>query len=262
MRAIEVTDPLDPRVAPYVRLTDAEHARQDGTFVAEGLLVLDAVLATVGAPRSVLCTPNRLADVESRLGEADVPVLVATQAVVDEITGFHLHRGVVAVANRPPPITVAQLLTATASLIVVEAVNNLENLGSLFRNAAALGAGGVLICPQTADPLYRRPVRVSLGHGLRVPHARAASWPGALDDVRAAGFELIALTPRGAERLDDLPRPAKPALLVGAEGPGLSSEALAAADRTVRIPMAAGVDSLNVATAAAIAMQRLLPSPA
>jgi tRNA G18 (ribose-2'-O)-methylase SpoU len=147
-------------------------------------------------------------------------------------------------------------------VLVIEAVNDLENLGSLFRNAAALGVTGVVLCPQTADPLYRRPVRVSLGHVLRVPFARASAWPAALDAIRAAGFELIALSPSGTERIADVAVTNKPALVVGAEGPGLSSAALAAADRTVRIPMASGVDSLNVATAAAIAMQQLLPSPA
>jgi tRNA G18 (ribose-2'-O)-methylase SpoU len=262
VRAVDVSDPADPRVAPYLHLTDAAHARQDATFVAEGLLVLDTLLATVGAPRSVLCTPNRLTDVAERLGDADVPVLVAAQAIVDEITGFHLHRGVVAVADRPPPLTVAEVLRSALSLLVLESVNDIENLGSLFRNAAALGAGGIVLCPQTADPLYRRSVRVSVGHVLRVPYARATAWPGALAEIRAAGFELVALTPRGDERLDDVAPPAKPALLVGAEGPGLSGEALEACDRHVCIPMAAGVDSLNVATAAAIGMQRLLSSPA
>jgi tRNA G18 (ribose-2'-O)-methylase SpoU len=256
MPRIVVEDPGDPRLSGYVALTDADHARDDDTFVAEGLLVLDAVLATSTPLRSVLCIPSRVDEVERRAG--DVAIYVGGQDVVDAITGFHLHRGVVGIAQRPPALAPADLLETATSLLVLESVNDLENLGALFRNAAAFGAGGVLLCPRTADPLYRRTVRVSLGHVLRVPFARATSWPSAIDDVRAAGFTTIALTPSGDQRVDDLASPAKPAVLVGAEGPGLSDEALAAADLRVRIPMAPGVDSVNVATAAAIALHRLV----
>jgi tRNA G18 (ribose-2'-O)-methylase SpoU len=255
---IEVDDPGDQRVADYVELTDPDHARGGG-FVAEGLLVLDALLGTRMELRSVLCTPKRLDDVVGRV-DAAVTVFVADQAVLDEVAGFHLHRGVVAIGERPPPTPLADVLAAP-SLLVLEGINDLENLGSLFRNAAAFGIGAAVLCPRTADPLYRRPVRVSLGHVLRVPYSRADAWPAALGDITAAGFSLCALTPSGGVRIDAMAPPPRPALLVGAEGPGLTDAAIAAADHRVRIAMREGVDSLNVATSAAIAMHRLLEDP-
>ena len=145
-------------------------------------------------------------------------------------------------------------------LAVLEGVNDHENLGALFRNAAGFGIDGVVLDPTTADPLYRRSVRVSMGHVLGVPWTRFPAWPEGLDEVRAAGFTVVALTPApGSESIEDLAAdpPERVALLVGAEGPGLSDAALAAADRRVRIPLSSSVDSLNVATAAAIAFHRL-----
>lgn len=189
------------------------------------------------------------------------PVYVASRAVVSATVGFDLHRGVVAAGRRLPPATVEDVVevAGTRPLLVVEGVNDHENLGALFRNAAALGAGGILLDPTCADPLYRRSVRVSLGHVLRVPFAVVHDWPAGL---AGAGRELVALTPApDAEPLARC-RPARPiALAVGAEGRGLSPELLAVADRRVRIPMAAGVDSLNVATAAAITLHRYASRP-
>ncbi|HYT25574.1 MAG TPA: RNA methyltransferase, partial [Actinomycetota bacterium] len=177
-------------------------------------------------------------------------------AVLEAVTGFHVHRGALASVARPPLPDAPTLLAGACRLAVLEDVNNPTNLGALFRSAAALGMGGVLLSPGCADPLYRRAVRVSMGEVLAVPYARLAPWPAALAEVRAAGFELLALTPAaGAEPLDRVevgPRD-RVAVLLGAEGPGLTPAALAAAGRAVRIPMAAGVDSLNVAAAAAVA---------
>jgi tRNA G18 (ribose-2'-O)-methylase SpoU len=171
------------------------------------------------------------------------------------IAGYNVHRGALACASRLP-MTPTDAITGPARLLaVLEGINDLENLGALFRNAAAFSVDGVLLCPRCADPLYRRCVRVSVGQVLHVPWTRVAAWPDALHTLRADGFELVALTPdRSATPLSRLPADgARRALLLGAEGPGLSKEALAAADQRVRIPLAPGVDSLNVATAAALA---------
>ena len=184
--------------------------------------------------------------------------------------GFRLHRGVVACASRVTPVDAAGLLDSAQRLLVIEGVNDHENLGGLFRNAAAFGVDAVLLDPSTADPLYRRSVRVSLGHVLRVPFARLEPWPAALELLHTAGIETVALTPDPAAtpiaelaaELAARDRPTPLALLVGAEGPGLTAATRQASARRVRIPMAAGVDSLNVATAAAVALHALQPPPA
>jgi tRNA G18 (ribose-2'-O)-methylase SpoU len=179
-----------------------------------------------------------------------------------EVTGVHFHRGVLAVAERPALPTVAELVADARRVLVLEAVNDHENIGALFRNAAAFGVDGVVLDPTTADPLYRRSTRVSLGHVLRVSFARVGDggWPGALDELRSLGFTTVALTPApDAEPLGRLVAggPERVALVLGAEGPGLTAAAMAATDRRVRIPMADGVDSVNVATAAALALSAL-----
>jgi tRNA G18 (ribose-2'-O)-methylase SpoU len=172
-----------------------------------------------------------------------------------QVVGFHLNRGVLATADRAPVPSAPELIARSHHLAVLEGVNDHENLGALFRNAAALGVDAVLLGPGCADPLYRRSVRVSMGHVLRVPFAPLRPWVAGIEVLRAAGFRVAALSPT----LDALPLAQaglgadRVAWLLGAEGPGLSAEALAAADLVVRIPMAPGVDSLNIATAAAIA---------
>jgi tRNA G18 (ribose-2'-O)-methylase SpoU len=198
--------------------------------------------------------------------------------VVATTVGFALHRGVVAVADRPAPLDVDTVLAgavgrrgASPVVAVLEGLNDHENIGALFRNAAAFGVGGVLLDPTCADPLYRRSVRVSMGHVLHVPFARLDPWPSGLRRVRDHGFVVAALAPHptgadgppGASLRELADRAvvagAGVALLLGAEGPGLSEPALAAADAVVAIPMADGVDSLNVSTAAAIAFHALAP---
>jgi tRNA G18 (ribose-2'-O)-methylase SpoU len=174
-----------------------------------------------------------------------------------EVVGFHLNRGVLASASRPPEISVADALHGARTVAVLEGVNDHENLGSMFRNAAGLGVGAVIFGAGCADPLYRRAVRVSMGHALLVPFARAAAWPDELKLLRDQGFGLLAMTPDPAA--DTLAtamaalRDEKVAVLVGAEGPGLTQRSMRASDRRVRIPMSRGTDSLNVATAAALA---------
>jgi tRNA G18 (ribose-2'-O)-methylase SpoU len=222
--------------------------------VCEGILVVRRAVALGVALRSALVTPTRLPSVADALEPLAIPVYVADQAVMDAVVGFPIHRGVVAAASRPASVPIADLLAPARTVAVLEGVNDAENLGALFRNAAAFGVGAVLLDPTTADPYYRRVVRVSLGHVLGVGQARLADLAGGLADLRDAGFMVVALTPDpAAEPVERLPRRGRVAFLLGAEGPGLSRMALAAADRRVRIPMAPGIDSLNVATAAAIA---------
>ena len=253
MSVERIADPDDPRLADYVQLTDAEHRRRGEIFLCEGVLVIQRALGARVHIQSVLLTPSKLAVLEPQLTELDATVFVVEQDVMNELTGFAIHRGAIAAAARPPAPSLEELLTAP-TVAVLEGVNDHENLGALFRNAAAFGVDAVLLDPSTADPWYRRAVRVSLGHVMTVPHRRLGNWPASLEDVRAAGYDLVALTPSpDAADIADLGTDRKVAFLLGAEGPGLSAGALAAADQHVRIPIAAGVDSLNVATAAAVA---------
>lgn len=246
-----VADLDDPRLADYRDLRNGR-PRGQGPVIVESMLGVE-VLATSGlAIRSVLVTPAKL----DRLPPLDpeVLVLVADLQVQRATVGFDLHRGVVASAERPAPLDPEPLLDGARRVVVAERLNDLENLGSLFRNARAFGADAVLLDHETTDPYGRRPVRVSMGHVLQVPFARLDPWPDRLDLVRAAGLTVVALTPDGDDDLGTTTLPERAAFVVGAEGPGLSDAALAAADRTVRIPMANDVDSVNVATALAIAL--------
>jgi tRNA G18 (ribose-2'-O)-methylase SpoU len=208
--------------------------------------------------RSVLLTDRGLRALEPELATAGTPVYRVTQTVMDAICGFHFHRGALAAADRPPLPSFSEVADDASSLVLVEGVNDNENLGSIFRNAAAFGVDGVVLDASAADPLYRRTIRVSMGHVLRVPFTRVTDWPAALAALRAMGFELLALTPApDAQDVRTVERRGRQALLLGSEGAGLSSRALAAADRRVRVTMAPGVDSLNVATAAAIVLHQL-----
>lgn len=230
-----------------------------GLVLAEGTVVVRRLLGSPYPPRALLGVPRRIAELESELAGLDVPAFVADADTMASVVGFHLNRGVLASADRtvaPDPDT---LLARARRVAVAEAVNDHENLGSLFRNAAALGVDAVLLAPGCADPLYRRSVRVSMGHVLRVPFL-GGDWPALEGALRRAGFVLAALTPSGDVAPETLAGTERVALLVGAEGPGLSEEALAFADHRVGIPMAAGVDSLNVATAAAVAFHAARPA--
>jgi tRNA G18 (ribose-2'-O)-methylase SpoU len=232
--------------------------------------VVARLLATPGwRVRSLLVADDRWERFAPLVAAAppDVAVWRASQPVIDRLTGFNLHRGLLAAADRPLPRPWSELVPAAGGrLLLVEDVNDQENLGALFRSAAALGVDALLTSPGTCDPLYRRTVRVSMGATFRVPFATLAPWPDGLADLVAAGWTIVALTP-SPDALD-LDSPAGVALrhrgrlavLVGAEGPGLSEGALAAATAKVRVAMAPGVDSLNVVVAAAIALHALRPS--
>jgi tRNA G18 (ribose-2'-O)-methylase SpoU len=250
----------------YRALTDParrrEVERRGGFFVVEGALALEALLGSEFPIRSVLVSERKADRVRSLVG-GRAPLVVRSEDEVEAIAGFPFHRGVLAAAARRPLPGVAVVLEVAELVVVAEGLTDHENVGALFRNAAAFAVDAVLLDPVTADPLYRRSVRVSLGHVLRVPWTRVPTWPDGLGELRQQGFELLALTPApqaepiDAVALDVAARRPRVALLVGAEGTGLSDAALATCDRRVRIPIAPMVDSLNVATAAAVAFHRL-----
>lgn len=255
---IRIDDADDPRLADFRDLTTADR-RPDrpggrGLVLAEGTVVVQRLLASPYPVRGLLGVDRRLDELAPSLAGVDVPAYEVSAQLMASVVGFHLNRGVLASADRIAQQPVAALLASARLVAVLEGINDHENLGSIFRNAAALGVDAVLLGGRCADPLYRRSVRVSMGHVLRVPFATLPDWP--IDLTALGGFRTVALTPSvGAVPLPaaELGSAERVALLLGAEGPGLSAEALAAADVRVAIPMADGVDSLNVATAAAIA---------
>jgi tRNA G18 (ribose-2'-O)-methylase SpoU len=263
-----VDDPADPRVDDFRDLTTADR-RPDrpggrGLVIAEGVVVVRRMIESPYPVRSLLGVPRRFAELADDLAGLPVPAYATDADTMAAVVGFHLNRGVLAVADRAAPPDAAALLRRARLVAVLEGVNDHENLGALFRNAAALGVDAVLLGPRCADPLYRRSVRVSMGHVLRVPFAELPGpWPASLDVLRASGLRVAALTPAADARPLTAGGPAgqRVAVLLGAEGPGLTAEAMAAADLRLRIPMAPGVDSLNVATAAAVAFH-VLGSPA
>ena len=260
-----VTSAADPRLDGYRRLVDPERRRGDLFVVESGEVVRRLLDTRRYRLRSVLATESALGGVLDALGAAEPPpeVLVADVAVLRDVTGFDFHRGCLALAERGNvpalEVVIAAIPLGPARVLVLDEVSNPDNVGALFRNAAAFGVRAVLLSPGSGDPLYRKTIRVSMGETLAMPFARLASWPESAARLRAHGFTLAALTPDG----DDLERftataPARLALVVGAEGEGVSPAARAVADHAVGIRMAPGVDSLNVATAAAVALHRLV----
>jgi tRNA G18 (ribose-2'-O)-methylase SpoU len=258
---VRVTDAADPRLADYVGLTDVALRRRTepalGLFMAEGEKVIRRAVAAGYQPRSVLLEEKWLPGLADLLAGTGTPVYVGAQPLLESVTGYPVHRGALAAMDRRPLPTVGEVLAGARRVVVLESVVNHTNVGAIFRSAAAMGADAVLVSPQCADPLYRRSVKVSMGTVFQVPWTRLERWPAGLDDLRAAGFTLAALA-LGADAVDldalasELPD--RLALLLGTEGDGLSAASVARADLTVRIPMAGGVDSLNVAAAAAVAL--------
>ncbi|MEV4811854.1 RNA methyltransferase [Micromonospora avicenniae] len=259
----EITDPDDERIADYRALTDVELRTRweppHGLFIAEGELVLRRALRAGYPARSYLVDAKRV-DQLADLDTGEAPVYAASQDVLEKATGFHVHRGVLASFRRRPLPTVAEVLAEARRVVVLEDVNNHTNLGAIFRGAAALGVDAVLLSPTCADPLYRRSVRVSMGEVFAVPYAKFELWPAGLDQIREAGFSVLAMTPASdavpIQRLTPAQRE-RAALLLGAEGPGLTAAAQNASDVRVVLPMRRGVDSLNVAAAAAVAFWEL-----
>ncbi|HET9875353.1 MAG TPA: RNA methyltransferase [Mycobacterium sp.] len=257
----DITDPGDSRLDDFRDLNSIDR-RPDlptgkGLVIAEGVLVVQRMLASRFTPRALFGTDRRLAELATDLADRNLPYYRVSAEVMAGVVGFHLNRGVLAAASRIPEPSLSQLLDGARTVAVLEGVNDHENLGSVFRNAAGLGVDAVVFGSGCADPLYRRAVRVSMGHALLVPHARAMNWPADLVMLCDRGFQLLAMTPD--PRACPLPdamgavRDQRVAVLVGAEGPGLSRAAMRASDMRVRIPMSRGTDSLNVATAAALA---------
>ncbi len=271
-RVLPVADPADDRLADYVSLTDvalrSRHEPERGLYIAESSTVLGRALEAGHRPRSVLLAPRWLGDVEAMLAAApadgSVPVYVADEPVLEAITGFHVHRGALAAMHRPALLPVADVLAGARRVAVLEDIVDHTNVGAAFRSAAALGVDAVLVTPRCADPLYRRSVRVSMGTVFQVPWTRIDPWPGGVGVLRDAGFVVAALAlSDDAMTLDELVAdpPDRLALVLGAEGDGLKRATIAAADLVVRIPMAGGVDSLNVAAAAAVAFWATRATP-
>ena len=272
MPFIPLDDLTDPRLADYLGVRDPELLRRGNAFVAEGRQVVRTLLAASPlAVRSLLVTQAGLAALQDAIAPhlATVPVFVVPQEAVERLTGYNIHRGCLAIGQRPAPLSAQSLLglhPGASTLVGLERVGNADNVGAIFRNVAAFGADGVILGPGCCDPLYRKAVRVSMGAALRVPFAVEGDWPGALRRLAAEGFTVAALTPRpGAMTIDEVAGSwesgRRLVLLAGAEGDGLSEEALGIASLELRISMAPGVDSLNVATATAIALHRLAARP-
>jgi tRNA G18 (ribose-2'-O)-methylase SpoU len=271
LEPVFVPDPDDRRVDDYRELHDARARRRmeqaddtgPGFFVAEGGHALARLLASGRRIRSVLVDPVRLDALGDKLAGLEAPVLVADQPTLRAVAGFPVHRGVLAAADRWPLPDPGAVLAGAERVAVLEDINDHENLGVIFRSAGSLGVDAVLLSPRCCDPLYRRSVRVSMGHVLGVPWTRLEPWPQGLAAVAGAGFTLAAFTPAAAaEPLTDWSPTAgeRVAVLLGAEGPGLSPAALAAASRRLTIPMRGPEDSLNVGSAAAIAFYALVTS--
>ena len=258
-----VIDSLDdPRVADYQHIADHQHMLDRGLFIAEGRLVVRRLLdLRHWDVESILLTPAALENLGDVIHLATAPIYLVDQALMNAIAGFNIHRGCLALARREKVAasTAVEALTLPigplSRVLVLEGVNNPDNVGGLFRTAAAFGVELVVLGPSCGDPLYRKAIRTSMAATLVVPFVHAPLWPDAIADLRTDGFTVAALTPRhDAMPLRDLPADAKLALLVGAEGDGLTETAMAAATARVCIPMTQAVDSLNVTTAASIAM--------
>ena len=263
MPVIEITQLSDPRLADYTQSTDValKKARDTshGLYIAESALVLERALRAGHRPRSVLTLANTLDEARALVGE-DVPVFVGAGELLTELTGYVLHRGLIAAMHRPALPDPAALLADARRILILENVTDPTNVGAIFRSAGAIGADAILVTPRCSDPFYRRAIRVSMGTVLQVPWTRVGDWPSTRQLLSNHGFHVaaLALTPDAVslrdfhgEQHDRL------ALLLGAEGEGLTDEALAAAHAVVQIPMKHGIDSLNVAAASAVAMWAL-----
>ena len=264
MQVHRITDLSSPQLRDYLGLTDVALRRVSepagGLYIAESAKVIARALAAGHRPRSVLLLEQWLPEVERLLADHDVPVFIGTAKLLEQLTGFEMHRGALASMHRPELADPADLLRNARRVVVIEDVVDHTNVGAIFRSVAGLGADAVQVTPRCADPLYRRSVRVSMGTVLQVPWTRLPDWPEGAAVLKAAGFHIAALAlADDAVSLEDfaVSPPERVAILLGAEGDGLSQPALAAADSIVTIPMLHGVDSLNVAAASAVALYAL-----
>ena len=272
-RTIELDSAGDPRLADYTRLTDAglrTHLEAEhGLFIAEGTKVIARAVAAGYPVRSLLLGKSRLADLPALAATAGAaPVYVVPDEVAERLTGYRIHRGALASLGRKPLPEVSAVTGAARRIVVLEDLVDHGNVGAIFRCAAALGVDAVVLSPRCADPLYRRSVKVSMGAVFAIPYARMTGWYDGLAELKSAGFRVLALTPdeRATPVASALRDAGRVALLLGTEGDGLTARWLHEADEPVRIPMnpaarAAGVDSLNVVAAAAIACHLLAQWP-
>lgn len=270
---VPVGDPRDPRLADYAGLTDVRLRRsleaEHGLFMAEGEKVIQRAVQAGYPVRSILVTPERLASVAGLVAAGPAPLYVVPPSVAEQVTGYQVHRGALASMHRIPLPAVTEVLAGgrgtqpARRVIILEDLVDHGNVGAIFRCAAALGVDAVILSPRCADPLYRRAIKVSMGAVFAIPYARLADWRGGLAQLRAAGFRLLALTPdQSAVPIEAAALGHQTGLLLGTEGDGLSARWLSEADEAVCIPMRpgareAGVDSLNVVAAAAIACHAL-----
>ena len=257
----------DPRLADYVGLTDVALRRRAepdlGIYIAESEKVIRRALAAGHRLRSLLMAPRWLTDLADVVAQAEadgIPVFVGEHAALEAVTGFHVHRGALAAMGRPALPAVDEVVRDARRVVILEDIVDHTNVGAAFRSAAALGVDAVIVTPRCADPLYRRAIRVSMGTVFQVPWTRIPDWPSGIDSLRAQGFTVAAFAL--GERAVDLDilaadPPERLAMVLGTEGDGLSRHTVAACDLEVRIPMAGGVDSLNVAAASAVAMWAL-----
>ena len=263
MPVITITDLADPRLADFSHQTDVALKKARGTehglYIAESALVLERALRAGHRPHSVLALGATVDEAVGLVGP-NVPVFSGPPELLEHLTGYQLHRGVIASMHRPPLPPVDQLLATARRVVILENVADPTNVGAIFRSVAGIGADAVLVTSRCSDPFYRRAIRVSMGTVLQVPWTRIGSWPETREQL--VGFHIVAL----ALGPDAVPlrrfaatAPDRVALVLGAEGEGLTQEAIAAADTVVKIPMAHGIDSLNVAATAAVAMYALSP---
>ena len=258
-RLIEVSDPADPRLADYRDLRDVELRKHleatHGLFLAEGEKVVRRSVEAGFTARSFLMAPRWLDGLVDVLDRSDAPCYVVSEELAEEVTGFHVHRGALASLERRPLRSVSSVLAGARTVVVLEDVVDHTNVGAIFRSAAALGVDAILLSPRCADPLYRRSIKVAMGAVFSVPYTRLEGWYDAVAELSKEGFTTVALTPAAdAVEIEDAVRGLdRVALLMGSEGPGLSRRWMETADRRAVIPMAAGIDSLNVAAATAVA---------
>jgi tRNA G18 (ribose-2'-O)-methylase SpoU len=247
----------DPRVEAYRHIADHQWLTAASMFVAEGRLVVRRLLDLRQWPiASMLMTPAAADGLADILDKTDSPIYLVEQPLMNDIAGFNIHRGCLALGRRPDATTLDRIVAGPLSrVLVLESVNNPDNIGGLFRSAAAFGVELVVLGPDCGDPLYRKAIRTSMAASLVVPFVQAPQWPGVIRELRVDGFTVIALTPnRAVAPIEEIFPHSKLALLVGSEGGGLTEDAMRAATLRIRIPTTADVDSLNVTTAASIAM--------
>jgi len=262
-RLIDVGDPADPRLADYRELRDVQLRKhleaEHGLFIAEGEKVVRRAVEGGFEPRSFLMAPRWLDGLADVLGRSDAPCYVVSEELAERVTGFHVHRGALASLHRRPLPSVAEVLVDARTVVVLEDIVDHTNVGAILRTCAALGVDGVLLSPRCADPLYRRAVKVAMGAVFSVPYARVEDWYDAMPALTRSGYTSVALTlaPDAVPLEEAVAGLERVALVLGGEGHGLSPRWQASADRRAVIPMRAGVDSLNVAAAAAVACYAL-----